>query len=139
VFSLLNPGDEYPDLEQGARVMMKVLFMQEDAPPFEPMTVNELVVRTTPEAPWPELDKVIQCTPDLYWHLWILVGRYSIAGHEYLEKDIEIARQILGSVECVPVKTPSSHSITDLPSSLRSWLRSIDPPVAVHFPLAIPR
>ena len=110
VFALLNPVDEYPDLGQDARFMMKVSFRVNDAPPFEPMKLGELLIRTAPGAPWAELDKVIRCTSGLYWHLGISVGRYSIDGHEYFEEDIEIARRILESVECIPIEAASSDA-----------------------------
>ena len=87
--------------------MMKVLFRVTDSPTAANRANSGVEVFHGSGAPWADLEKVIQCTPDLYWNLGISVGRYSIDGHEYFEEDIEIARRILESVECIPTQTTS--------------------------------
>jgi len=105
VFALVNPVDEYPDLGQDARVMMKVLFRSTESPTAENRIDSGVEVFHGSGAPWADLERIVQCRPDRLWHAKISVGRYSIDGHEYFEEDIEIARRILESVECIPVET----------------------------------
>ncbi|MEZ5276820.1 MAG: hypothetical protein R3F07_10615 [Opitutaceae bacterium] len=98
----LNPVDEYPELGQDARAMMKIYFKRDSVPPFDLSELDRLTGGHGPDAPWAVFRRVIQCDPSEYWHLEIDVGRYSIDGHEYFEEDIEIAKRILESVECLP-------------------------------------
>ena len=105
VSAYLNPVDEYPALGQDARFMMQLLFTRENAVPVEPNRLNHTRIVTSPNAPGAYVKNVIQCLSGEYWYIEITVFRYSIDGHEYFEEDIEIARRILDSVECIPIET----------------------------------
>jgi hypothetical protein len=107
ISAYLNPVDEYPALGQDARFMMQLLFTRETAIPKEPYHLDHTRVVTGPEAPWADVKRVTQCQSGEYWYTKISVGRYSIDGHEYFEEDIEIARRILESVECIPIESTS--------------------------------
>jgi hypothetical protein len=102
VFALLNPVDEYPDLGQDARVMMKVFFSLTQSPTAADRVTNGVEIYHGAGAPWADVERIVKCQPDRTWRAKISVGRYSIDGHEYFEEDIEIARRILESVECIP-------------------------------------
>jgi len=105
VFALVNPVDEYPALGQDARFMMQLLFRNVESPMVAEKVGKGVLIHHGDGAPAADLEIALRCSDGNLWLAEIRVYRYSIDGHEYFEEDIEIARRILESVECIPVET----------------------------------
>jgi hypothetical protein len=81
--------------------MMKMLFRKRESSMTAEMVGKGVQIRHGQSAPAADLESAYRCPNGDLWLTEIRVFRYSIDGHEYFEEDIEIAKRILESVECL--------------------------------------
>ena len=110
ISAYLNPVDEHRALGQDARFMMQLLFRKVESPMVAEKVGQGVLMHHGEGAPAADLEIALRCTDRNLWLAEIQVGRYSLDGHEYFEEDIEIARRILESVECIPIEAASSDA-----------------------------